>query len=292
MISNSHQCGLERISSFASAQITVKAEDAGRKGQSSESVERRSWGEIDFLQLAEEVSERAVSMMDAKLVKSRKTNVIWRNKLFAKILRIMFGRTLSADSVQKNRSPWKGKIGTEISSEDFNLLDDGVKKAGMGTREFDDEGHPQQETPLITQGILRNYIYDNYTAKKEGKESTGNASRSYRSIPTPIVNNLTLIEGKVRLDELIQETKHGIYILEVIGDWLSNPISGDVSATVTNSYLIEEGELAHPVKGIIVSTNFFTTIKDRNTLMASDTENSGSSYSPSVKIRNVTLTGT
>jgi PmbA protein len=289
-ISNSYHCELERKSTYASAGVSVTAE-VGKKGQSSESWQRRAWREIEGLELSRKVSERAIEMMDANPIGSGRTSVVWRNKVFAGILRIMFGRTLSADATQKKRSPWTGKIGETIASVNVNVLDNGIKDAGMGTREFDDEGYPQQDTPLITQGVLANYLYDNYTANKEGKSSTGNASRSYRSIPTPSVNNLTLKPGTAKLEELIGDTKRGLYIHEVIGGWLSNPISGNLSATVTNGYLIEKGKLTQAVKGVIVSANFFTLIQDEASLIADDIDNSGSTYAPSVKMQNINIIG-
>jgi PmbA protein len=291
-ISNSHHCELQRESTYASAGLTITAEESGKKGQSSESWQRRAWQEIAGLELFRKASERSLEMMDAKPIESGRTSVVWRNDVFADILGIMFGRTLSADAIQKKRSPWTGKIGETMASENVNVLDEGIKDAGIGTREFDDEGYPQQNTPLITRGVLTNYIYDNYTANKEGKTSTGNASRSYRSIPTPSVNNLTLKPGKFKLEELIRDTKRGLYIHDVIGGWLSNPISGNLSATVTNGYLIENGELTQAVKGVIVSANFFTLIQDEASLIADDIENSGSTYAPSVKMQNINIIGT
>jgi len=291
-VSNCYHRYLEQKGTFASSHVTVKAEDAWNRGQSSESHQVRTWNEMKFPKLSMDASERAVRMMDAKPIRSGKITVVLRNKLFADILRTMFGRTLSADSVQKKRSPWVGKRGKQIASEDFNLFDDGVKKAGVGTREFDDEGYPQQKTPLITNGVLERYLYDNYTANKDGKTSTGNASRSYRSIPIPVPNNLTLKRGEAKLDELVEDSSHGLYVYEVIGEWLSNPISGNLSATVTNGHLIEKGELTQAVKGVIISANFFTTINKKTNLIADDTENSGSTYSPSIRIQDINIAGT
>ena len=49
---------------------------------------------------------------------------------------------------------------------------------------FDGEGVPHQKTAVIEKGVLRSFLYDNYSAKKEGKESTGNAARAgYLSTP-------------------------------------------------------------------------------------------------------------
>ncbi|NIT04584.1 hypothetical protein GTO10_06870, partial [Candidatus Saccharibacteria bacterium] len=53
---------------------------------------------------------------------------------------------------------------------------------------FDGEGVPSQKTTVLEKGVLKHYLYDNYTAKMDGSESTGNAIRGglapYSSTPT------------------------------------------------------------------------------------------------------------
>ena len=85
---------------------------------------------------------------------------------------------IRADSVQRNQSPFKGKIGEKVASENLTIYDDGLFAGGIRTSAFDGEGVPHQKTPVIEKGVLRNFLYDNYSAKKDGKESTGNASQS------------------------------------------------------------------------------------------------------------------
>ncbi|MDQ1280744.1 MAG: hypothetical protein QG670_2007 [Thermoproteota archaeon] len=289
-ISNSYGTSLERSESFASASVEVKAEEAGKKGAAGESRLTRNWGEIDFQALFCPAAERALKAMDAKSIASERMPIVWMNDVFARILSVMFGGTLSADSVQSRRSPWAGRLESQISSDNFNLVDDGLREAGVGTREFDDDGIPQQMTPIISKGILKNFLYDNYTANKDKVLSTGNAHRSYTSFPTPYPNNLTLKPTNVRLEELIEETEHGLYVTETIGEWLSNPISGDLSATVTNGFLIEKGELTQPVKDVIISGNFFKIINGGINLIANDLQNSGSTYAPSIRVAEMALT--
>jgi len=217
--------------------------------------------------------------------------IVWHNKLFASVLGIMFGRTLSADEVQKGRSPWAGKVGKRIASKHVHLIDDGLLMTGVGTREFDDDGIPQRRVPLVEEGILKGFLYDNYTANKERRESTGNSNRDYASLPLPSVNNL-ILHPQMKKGELLADIKRGLYLVEAIGTWLSNPISGDLSATATNAFLIEDGELTKPIKGVIVSGNFFDILENKIELIADDVENLGSIYAPSVKITEMSVTGT
>lgn len=290
VVSNSYGNPLEKKETFASVVVDVKAEDGGKRGTSSEYCLVRNWKEIDFPTLFLPASERALKIMDAKSMAGERMPIVWRNTIFARIIGVMFAGTLSADSVQSKRSPWAGKLGKQIASSSINLFDDGLREAGVGTGEFDDEGTPQQMTHLINQGILKGYLYDNYTANKDKTASTGNAHRSYHEFPAPYPNNLTLKPTNIRPEELIEDTKRGLYVAETIGEWLSNPISGDLSATVTNGFLIEDGELTQPIKDVIVSGNFFNIINDKIDLVANDLRNFGSIYSPSVKVNTMILT--
>ena len=289
-IANSHGCSLWREETSAVANISVKAEKNGQRGISSEDQQARSWKKLDCSLVASMAAYRASKVVHAKSIVGGKMPVVWQNKLFASIVRIMFGGTLSADSIQRGRSPWVDKVEEAVTAEDFNLFDDGLLRGGLGTREFDDDGMAQRNVPLIDRGVLRGFLYDNYTANKEGRESTGNASRDYRGIPVPSTNNLFLKPGKAKREELL-DVKKGLYIVETIGEWLSNPVSGDLSATATNAFLIENGELAQPVKGVIVSGNFFEILRSGIDLLGDDVDNWGSTYAPSTRISQMTVTG-
>jgi PmbA protein len=290
LIASSHGGDLEREESFTSAFVSVKAEDGEKKGLSSESSEAHDWGAIDFAGLCERASERACKAMEARQIPGGDMPVLWRNKLFASIMRIMFGSTLTAEAVQKRRSPWRGKVGTVVADERLSLVDEGLLAKGMGTREFDDEGVPQQRTCLLDCGILRGFLYDTFTGNKDHVKSTGNASRSYARAPTPAPNNLMVTPGKASFESMIGETKRGFYVDDVIGLWLSNPVSGNLSATATNAYLVEDGALTQPVKGMLLSGNFFEILKKGIDSIGSDMDYDGDAYSPSVRVLGMTLT--
>ena len=287
---NSHNHVLERTESFASASISVSADVGGSKGTSSESDETHSWQDLDVLGICRRASERAVTAAKACPITSCEIPIVWRNKLFANVLMVMFGGTLSAESVQRKRSPWANRMGLKIAANDLTLIDDGLSKGGMGTREFDDEGVPQRGISLIDKGILKGYYYDTFTANKDHVESTGNATRSYDNPPRPAPNNLALASGNVEFDELIEETKRGLYLQELIGVWLSNPISGYLSATAANAMLIEKGRLTKPVKGVLVSGNFFRILQEGIDLIGTDIDKAGNSYSPTVRVASMAVT--
>jgi PmbA protein len=299
-IANSHGCRLERKETFAALSLAVKAGTADKKGVSNEFSVTRLWKGLKTKQLAHAVAERAVKMVDAVQIPNGKLNTVWRNDAFSSIIDAMLTRTITADAIQKNRSPWTGKIGQNVASEGVTIVDEGRMEAGNGTRQFDDDGIPQTRTPVIEKGVLRGFLYDNYTASKESRLSTGNAHRdvgtfgsqpNYMRTPAPYPNNLVLEPGDATAEELIKETKHGLYVVETIGEWLSNPISGELSATLSSGFLIENGELTTAVKGVIIASNFFDILKGKMNLRANDLHSAGAVYAPTTQVNDMTVAG-
>ena len=95
-------------------------------------------------------------------------------------------QALSAEAVQKGRSLFAGRVGEQVAAAQVRLVDDGLHPDGMASAPFDDEGVPHELTPLIEEGVLRGFLHNSYTARREGggARSTGNASRgSYRAAP-------------------------------------------------------------------------------------------------------------
>jgi PmbA protein len=257
-----------------------------------EHVETRLWSEIDLILMAENAVEKALGYLKAESISGRKISVILRNQVAASLMGVMLSSPINANTVQQGGSPFGDRLGEMIAADDINILDIGTMPSGFGSSPFDDEGHPTQKTPVIEGGILSNFLYDSYTAQKEERKSTGNAWRSgYSAPPNPAPSNLVLERGTAGLDEILQETRKGLYVEETIGGWLSNPVSGNLNATVTHGYLIEEGELTKPVKGVVLAGNYHEVLKEGFETIGNDLRNSGNFYSPTVKIHKLTVAG-
>lgn len=291
-IVNSYGDSVESRGTGGGVYLLVKAEDGGLESAGTESREVRAWGDLDLEALAERASEKAIGYLKAEPIQGGEMPVILDSKICASILGVMLSKPINADLVQKGGSPLADKIGDQIAAENITIFDDGTLPKGLNTRPFDAEGHPTQRTPVIEEGVLKSFLYDNYTALKDSVESTGNAGRSgYSSPPSPSPTNLVLAEGDASAEEMIQGTRRGLYVEQVIGEWLSNPISGNLNATVTHGYLVEDGEFKAPVKGVVLAGNFYQLLKDGYELIGNDTMNSGHLYSPTVKFREMTVAG-
>ena len=191
-------------------------------------------------------------------------NISW-NELFS----VIFTYGISAFNVQENRSVLKGKLRRQVASSFLSIIDDGTLPDGIGTSKFDDEGVPRQSTTIIEKGVLQSFLYDNYTAKRENRESTGNANRrgwatpAYANQPSISPSNLMLKPSKGDLHDLISELKDGVLVRgSLIGASHSNVVTGDFSVTAENAFKIENGEVAYPIKACTVAGNLYEALNN------------------------------
>ena len=165
-------------------------------------------------------------------------------------------KSLSAESVQKQRSFLAGKKEKEIVSPVVDIIDDGTMAWGTGTSPVDDEGVPVKNKTLISRGVLKGFIHNTFTAKKEGVESTGNASRgSSKGLAGIDVTNMYLKAADGKSDNsLMKSVSRGILLLGAMGVHTANPISGDFSIGISGLW-IENGEAVYPFKEAVISGN-------------------------------------
>jgi PmbA protein len=206
-------------------------------------------------------AEKAVKMLGARPIASCEIPMVVSPEVGTEIFSFLAGM-LSADDVQKGRSLFAGKVGTKVASDSFTLIDDGRLKGGLATCPVDGEGVPQQTTPLIVNGILKNYFYDSYTAKKGKTKSTGNRSRGgYSSAGAIGPTNFYLKPGTVRREEILAGVRRGFYLTQAIGIFAGiNLASGDFSIPAAG-FMIEKGRVASPVRGISIGGNLFELLK-------------------------------
>jgi PmbA protein len=220
----------------------------------------RGPGGIDPEAVGAEAADRAVALHGARQPRSRRCPVVLDPHVAASFAAVV-GRTLSADAVQRGRSLFAGKEGERIADPALRLLDDGTDPEGLATAPFDGEGSRQQRTALIEEGRLCTYLFDSYTARKAGRESTGNGIRgSYRSPPSVGATNLLVAPGSGSTADLIAAAGEGLYVMGVSGLHSGvNAISGSFSVGATGR-LIRGGELAEPAREMTIASDLVSML--------------------------------
>lgn len=206
--------------------------------------------------LIEQATSRAIRMLDARKAPSGKMSVVLDSTAGGTMIHEAIGHSLEADAVQKGISPvYKGKIGQKVASPLISVVDDSTLPNMRGSFSFDDEGVPAQRTVLVEKGILKNYLYDQFTARKENKISTGNGRReSYHYKPIPRMTNTMITPGEHDPGSIIRSTPKGLYVKKMGGGQV-NTATGDFVFEVVEAYEIVNGEQGRPVRGAILTGN-------------------------------------
>jgi PmbA protein len=250
--------------------------------------------DIDAEAVGAEAARQAVSSLGAKKMGSGVFPVIFAQPAFHSLLYYTLINAVKADYVQRERSALKDKIGEKVASELVTVCDDGHLDGGLLTSKFDGEGVPCQKTVVIDKGVLKNFLYDSYTANKVGAESTGNASRAglapYASTPVLGASNFTFKRGSRTAEELVSEVKEGLLVYGVQGAHSSNPESGEFSVVATPVWKIEDGSVAGAVRGVMLTGVVFDVLRNVSAL-GSNVRKLGHLVAPWIRVEDVRAVG-
>jgi len=232
-------------------------------------------------------AERALRRLGARRVPTTEVPVIFDPLTAASLWRQVAG-LVSGYAVYRGTSFLSEKLGERVASERVCLVDDGLRRGGLGSRPFDGEGLPTRRTAVIERGRLASFLLDSYSARKVGGASTGNATRSAGSPPGVAPTNLGLEPGDATLEEIIADTPRGLLVTELIGMGF-NPTTGDYSRGAAGLW-IEDGAIAHPVEEITIAANFADMLTGIDAV-GSDLLWLSRIGSPSVRVAHMTVAG-
>lgn len=197
-----------------------------------------------------------------------------------------FDSMFSAESVQKDLSPLKGKLGQKIAADIITLVDHPHLEDRLGSQSFDTDGVATKVKTLVDKGELKTYLHNLKTAKKDGVVSTGNASGSGVAS-----SNLYIEPGTMSEEELLKEVGSGLYIRNFDGLHAgTNSVSGDFSLQCDGA-LFEEGRVTQPFSQVVLSGNILDVLKSCY-LLANNLEFPGGSMgSPTMAVGELKLAG-
>ena len=243
----------EHESSTCYAYLQALAEGEGARETGLGFGLARGPRDLDPEAIGAEGARRALEMIGAGKPESRSCPVVLDATVAASFVGLV-GGGLGAKAVQRGRSPLAGRLGEEVASAAFALHDDGREPDGPASAPFDGEGVPRRRTALIEGGRLRSYLYDTYTANREGGASTGSAARgSYRSLPSVSTSNLVVAPGSHSFEQLLAEAGEGVFVNDVAGLHSGvNPVTG-VFSVGASGRIIRGGQLAEPVREFTIA---------------------------------------
>lgn len=292
-IINSQGINANYQSTGCSAHIMAIAEQNSESQMGWDYEGSRFLKDISFEKVGRCAARRALQLLGAKKITSVKGFVLLDNSIASEFLGLL-SSALSAESVQKGKSMLAGKIGKLVLNHRLNVIDSGLLDKKLGSRPVDDEGVPTTHKTLIEKGILKGFLHNTYTAKKDNVRSTGNAVRgSYTGIPSVGPANIYIEpvskEHTADFQGLIKHIDKGLYVTETMGMHTANPISGEFSVGASGLW-IENGEVKHPAKEAVISGNILDLFKSVM-LIGDDLRFYGNIGAPSLLIEEIDISG-
>lgn len=292
-LSNSHGLDLAARGGINAVQLQAVVCDGGKyeADYGIREIDER----LDLGALAEETVRDALVKVNAGLVESGKYNVVLSAKQMRTLLSA-YSSVFSARSAQMGMSLLAGKEGERIASEIVNITDDPMREGVTIKTNFDAEGVAAHRKSVVEGGVLKTLLHNRETAKKQGVESTGNASKGGYASPVSVSPYAFCLEASDNtLDGLFEMAGNGLYITELKGLHAgANAITGDFSIEAAG-FKIVDGKLGDAVKSFTVAGNFFELLKSiealSDTVEVAITGGFTTFGSPAVLVRNMSIAG-
>jgi PmbA protein len=239
-------------SSGCSLGVSVVAEKGDQKNTGGEYCSRVFFADlVSPEKIAAIASRRAWELLDPVMISTQKAAVIFDPD----VARSLLGGIISAingERVLQGASFLKDYLNKQFASFLLTIIDDGTRERSLGSAPFDGEGVPTMKNILVQNGILKSFIYNSKAASRAGVLSTGNASRGgFSSLPGIGTHNVYLETGKHTQDEIIANTKKGLFLKEVSGYGI-DAVSGNFSGGASGFWIVN-GEIVYPVKGVTIA---------------------------------------
>ncbi len=273
------------VSCYTSALIA----EGGVKSMHYHGEKARSFDSLNWNNCVDESLKHAAYWLKGKPIPTGSYDVVFTadalNDLFD-----CFPNMFSGKATYQKRNPLYEKIGNEIFHKDLTIMDSPYFDRAFYFSGFDDEGYERADLKLIENGVYKHVMHNSVTAKQMNAVNTYHASRSPRSGLGVSGTNLIISSGEASESEVLTNKVFEIHSFQGIGSG-SDAISGDFSAAASG-YLLKNGEISQPVKGVTVAGNFYEMLKNIACIGSKlEASNSSVFYSPKIRFENLSIAG-
>ncbi|MBX2813772.1 MAG: metalloprotease TldD [Myxococcales bacterium] len=252
----------------------------------------------------QEAARVAIAMLDAVEAPAGELPVILAPGDSGILLHEAVGHGLEADFNRKKTSNYSDRVGQAVASSLVTVIDDPTYSGGRGSINIDDEGQPTGPSTLIHNGVLCGYMQDRLSARHFKVPSCNGRRESFRAAPMPRMTNTIMLGGPHTAEEIIAATPKGIFARRFSGGQV-NISNGDFVFSLTESYLVENGRITAPLKGVNLIGNGPEALS-RVDMLAADVELSDGIWTcgkdgqsvpvgvgcPTIRVSHMTIGGT
>jgi len=296
-VANSLGVSASAQGSLATVNATVISEVAGSQGFGSAEQYSRFVKEIDHIQAAEEAAEKSLKSVKPEKLLPGEYEVVLSPRAVGTFVSYLSSMGFSATTFQDGQSFVKYHLGEQVFDQKLSVKDDPRDPLTLQAMPIDGEGVPKKAMQLIDKGVVseKSICYDSFTAGKEkGKKSTGHSPPPIVPYfgpmrPTPI--NLIVGSGDASMKEMIENTKHGIFVTRF---HYTNPVDPTrailTGLTRDGTFLIENGELSKPVMNLRYTDSMLSALRSIE-MLGKELERTGECTTPAMKLQKLRFTG-
>jgi PmbA protein len=188
-------------------------------------------------------AERTLARLGGRRIGTRECPVLFQADVAVSLLRHLTS-ALRGSALYRESSFLLGRLDQKIFPDFVHIHEQPLLPRAAGSAPFDGEGVATAAKDLVSEGVLRSYVLDSYSARKLGMRTTGNAGG---------VRNLGIDSGDLDRAGLLKEMGSGLLVTELMGHGV-NSVTGDYSRGAAG-FWVENGEIAYPVEEITVAGN-------------------------------------
>ena len=269
-IANSNGLHLNEKATYISGIINAESEYGTLPVSGIGHASGRTLSNFSAEQVGNDAKVMCIESINPQKIDSDNYSIIFEPYSVGELLAFVVAANFNFKTFSEKKSCFSNNFEEKIAMEQFSLIDDPHIPEGVGTKSVDDEGVETQKRNLIERGIFKNTFSNLYDSYKEGKQSSGNASRSgspmgrsSEPIPFSAPHNLKINPGDISQEDMIKDTKHGLLVGRLWYTYAVNPIKGDFSCTARSGVrIIENGEIKRPGKSVRIIHNLPTMLKN------------------------------
>jgi TldD protein len=200
-----------------------------------------------------EAAKLVIDLLSSEAAKGGIFDVIMDPILNGVMVHEAFGHACEADSWLQHATVLEGRVGECLGPDNLNISDDPTLPGQRGSFEYDWEGTKTQKRHLVKNGVLTDLLHTLETASRlDGLPNGAARAQSFQSVPIPRMSNTFMEPDEWAVDELIEDTKHGILLCNFNYGY-TEPSKGQFMFQASHGYLIENGEKGQMVRDVSIA---------------------------------------
>jgi len=212
--------------------------------------------ELDLKAQIPRLIDEVGQLLAAPACPAKTTNLVLAGDILSLVIHESIGHPLELDRVFGSERNFSGisfatpdNLNTlQYAAPIVNVFNDPTVPHGLGSFGWDDEGIKSHRTPLIENGILKDYLSSRETAALIGHKSSGAMrAEGWQNLPLVRMCNTVLEPGDKTFDQLIGEVDDGVYMATPTS-WSIDDLRKNFKFGCQIGWEIKGGKLAGVVK--------------------------------------------